>query len=237
MFTKSAAFYDAIYAAIGKDYSREAQRIHALIRQHKRSAGAALLDVACGTGNHLAVLRQWYQVHGLDIDPQMLAIARQRCPGVTLHQGDMAEFALGGTYGAVLCLFSSIGYARTLSRLRQTLQTLARHTAPGGVVLVEPWIHPDKFEEGHLGAVFVDQPDLKLARINTSALQDGISVLHFHYLVGTRSGVEYFTEDHALGLFSHEDYLGVFRAAGLDVVWDPEGLMGRGLYIGRKPRD
>lgn len=37
MFIKSAAFYDAIYAAVGKDYSREAETLHAIIQQYKHS--------------------------------------------------------------------------------------------------------------------------------------------------------------------------------------------------------
>ncbi len=234
MFTKSVAFYDAIYAAAGKDYVNEAQRIHALIQQRRRSPGTSLLDVACGTGGHLAVLREWYQVAGLDVDPQMLAVARRRCPGVRFHQADMVDFDLRRTFNAVLCLFSSIGYVHTVVRLAQTLRTFARHTAPGGVVLVEPWITPERFEAGHLGAVFVDQPDLKIARMNTSARKDSLSVLHFHYLVATPEGISEFTEDHTLGLFTHEEYLGAFRAAGLDVSFDSEGLIGRGLYIGRR---
>lgn len=235
MFTKTAAFYDVIYASAGKDYMREAQRLHALIEQHKRSPGNTLLDVACGTGKHLAALREHYDVEGLDLDPDILAIARQRCPEVPLHQGDMTDFNLGRRFDVVVCLFSSIGYARTVSRLRQTLQAMSRHVLAGGVVVVEPWLTPEKFETGHLGAVFVDQPDLKIARMNTTTRDNGVSVLRFHYLVGTRAGIEYFTEDHTLGLFSHDDYIGAFRAVGLDVLYDAEGLIGRGMYIGLPP--
>ncbi len=235
MFTRSAAFYDAVYAAMGKDYTREAQVVHAFIQQHKRSPDTKLLDVACGTGNHLAALAAWYQVAGLDLDARMLAIARRRCPGVRFYRADMATFDLGKRFDAVLCLFSSIGYARTVARLRRTLQTLAQHTVPGGVVLVEPWIFAEKFEAGHLGAIFVDQPALKVARINTSQRHRSLSSLRFHYLVGTPRGVTHFTEDHTLGLFTPDTYLGAFRAAGLDVSYDPDGLIGRGLYIGRKP--
>lgn len=71
MFTKSAAFYNAIYAATGKDYIREAQQVYALIQQHMRTPGKTLLDVACGTANHLAVLREWYEVAGLDLDARI----------------------------------------------------------------------------------------------------------------------------------------------------------------------
>jgi SAM-dependent methyltransferase len=235
MFTKSAAFYDAIYAAVGKDYAREGQQIHAFVQQHKRSAGTRLLDVACGTGNHLAVLRAWYDVEGLDLDPHMLAIARQHCPGIRFHRAQMSEFRLGRTFDIVTCLFSSIGYVQSVPRLRRTLATFARHTVPGGVVLVEPWIRPDRFEAGHLGAAFVDLPNFKLARINTSTRVGRRCILQFHYLVGSRGRVTHFTENHVLGLFTHADYVEAFRAAGLEVSHYAEGLIGRGLYIGRKP--
>jgi SAM-dependent methyltransferase len=235
MFTKSAAFYDAIYAAMGKDYVREAQQVHALIQQHTRTPGKTLLDVACGTASHLAVFREWYEVAGLDLDARMLSIARRRCPGVRFYRSDMVAFHLRRRFDAVICLFSSIGYTRTRARLHRALKTFAQHTAPGGVVLIEPWIFPEKFEKGRVGLVVVDQPALKIARMNGSERRGDLSPLRFHYLMGSPDGVTHFTEEHTLGLFTHENYLTAFRAAGLDVSFDPDGLTGRGLYIGQKP--
>ena len=235
MFTKAAAFYDAIYAAMGKDYAGEAQRLHELIQQYKRCPGNTLLDVACGTGRHPAFLQQWYDVEGLDLDDAMLAIARRRCPDVVFHQADMVDFDLGRQFDVIVCLFSSIGYVKTVPRLRQALQTMGRHLRPGGVVIIEPWLTPETYQAGTIHAQFVNQPDLKLARMNISAVEDGVSVLNFHYLVATPEGIKHFTERHELGLFSHDDYLAAFRASGLEVVYDPEGLTGRGLYIGIRP--
>jgi SAM-dependent methyltransferase len=234
MFTKSARFYDALYA--WKDYDTEAQRLRDIIQGHGLSDGAALLDVACGTGAHIARLKRYYRVEGLDLDPVLLEIARERNPEIVFHQGDMADFKLGRQFDVVTCLFSSIGYVKTVQRLDQTVANLARHTTPGGLVLVEPWLMPGAYEVGGVHALFVDQPGLKIARMNVSALEDAVSILDFHYLAGTPEGIEHFTERHELGLFSHDDYLLAYNAAGFEVEYNPVGLMGRGLYIGVKPR-
>jgi len=234
MFDKSAQFYDIIYSQVGKDYAGEAARIHALIGQYRRSAGDDLLDIACGTGEHLAHLRAYYHVEGLDLDPNILAVARRRHPDVAFHQADMADFDLGRQFDAITCLFSSIGYVKTVARLNQAIATMLRHLKPGGVLLVEPWFTPAVFKPGGVHATFVDEPALKIARMNVSRVEDGISVLDFHYLVATPAGVEHFTERHELALFESADYERAFRAAGADAAYDAQGLTGRGLYIGRK---
>jgi ubiquinone/menaquinone biosynthesis C-methylase UbiE len=234
-YTKTAAYYDALYAAAGKDYASEARRVHELIQQHKRSPGSALLDVACGTGGHMAVLRQHYAIEGLDLDPDMLAIARHKYPGIVFHQGDMTAFDLGRRFDAIICLFGAIAYTLAPEVLRQAIRTMTRHLLPGGVMVVEPFIKPEDWREHHVAAVFVDQPDLKIARMNTGWREGHVAVFDFYFLVGRPEGIEHFTERHGLAMFTREEYLDAFRAAGLGVSYDPQGLMGRGLYVGTRP--
>jgi len=233
VFSRSARLYDAIYSF--KDYAAEAAAIHELVQ--RRNAGAStLLDVACGTGAHLAELRRWYRSVGLDADPELLAVARERLGDVELVEGDMRDFDLGRRFDAVTCMFSSIGYVGGVEELDRAVATMAGHLEPGGVLVVEPWLSPDRIDVPHVGAVFVDEPELKIARMDTVEVSGNRSIMELHYLVGRPDDIEHFTERHELTLFEDEEMLAAFRAAGLAVEHDREGgPMGRGLYVGVAP--
>jgi hypothetical protein len=123
----------------------------------------------------------------------------------------------------------------TVEALGAAIGAMARHLEPGGVLVVEPWLSPEAVRIPHVAAVFVDEPELKIARVNTIEVDGRTSSFDFHYLVGTPERVDHFVEHHELALFTQEEHLAAFRAAGLDVEHDEEGLMGRGLYIGVAP--
>jgi SAM-dependent methyltransferase len=230
MFRKSQRFYDAVYA--WKDYRSEVDRLDRVIRERNPSA-STLLDVACGTGKHLELLRHRFRVEGLDLDPEMLAIARRRLgPDVPLHSGDLVGFDLGREFDVVTCLFSSIAYARTADRLGAAIGSMARHVASDGLLIVEPFFSPDQWEPGHLDSTVVDEPDLKVVRMVLSGPAESPMTMSFNYLVGTPEGIDHFTEEHEVGLFTDQEHRDAFRAAGLEAERDAEGLMGRGLFIG-----
>jgi len=237
MFSKSADYYDEIYGSMGKDYPKEANKAHKLIQKYLKSGGETLLDIACGTGHHAGLLDKYYRVEGLDLDPNMLSVARRKYPKIRFHKGDMINFKLNKKFDAIVCLFSSIGYVKTRSNLNQAIQTMSQHLLPGGVMLIEPWFSPDEWHTGRAFTLNVDQPDLKITRMSHSSRNGNISILEFQYLVGTSKGIQHSVEHHQLGLFFKKDYLEAFQNADLKVVYDPKGLDGRGLYIGMKPLD
>lgn len=233
MFPKSAHLYDVLYGPI--DYAGHAQQVLELVQRHAQHPGESLLDVACGTGMHLSVWSKTLNVEGLDIDPDLLSIASARMPTATFHLADMTSFDLGKQFDAVTCLFSSIGYVKTQERLAQALHCMGQHVRAGGVLIIEPWIPPELWNPGEVVADFVDNPDMKVARMNISGQDGDISTLNFEYLVATKGGFERFSEQHELGLFTTQQIEETLRREGFTVIYDPVGLRGRGLFIATKP--
>lgn len=233
MFTKSVQYYDKIYSF--KDYRAECRKLGALIEEHLLSGGRRLLDVACGTGRHIKYLRDRFEVEGLDISPDLLEVARQRNPDIPFHLGNMIDFDLGDAFDVVTCLFSSIGYVKTLENLSHALTSMAHHLSPGGILIIEPWFTPENWHPETVHAAFIDEPELKIARVNTSFVDGRLSYFDLHHLIGTPEGTEHFVERHELGLFETQEMSAAFAEEGLEVTYDAEGLTGRGLYIGRRP--
>lgn len=231
MFTKTAAYYDALYHF--KDYQAASHRLVQLIEQYNPQT-TSLLDVACGTGKHLAYLKEHFEAEGLDLDANLLEVARKRCPDVTFHQEDMTNFKLNASYDVVVCLFSSIAYARSLENLNHAIRCMANHLNPGGLLVVEPWIFPENYWVDRITANFVDQPDLKIAWMYKSQREALTSVLDIHYLVGTPDGVENFRERHVMGLWTDDEYKQAFLNVGITPIYDAKGLFGRGMYYGVK---
>lgn len=235
-YTKVARIYDAVQRAAGKDYQHEAQQIHAIIQHYKRTAEeTSLLDVACGTGAHLEQLRTWYAVEGLDLNGDMLDVARKRLPGVKLHWANLIDFNLNVQFSAVMCLGGAIGYAKTFDNLRSSVQAMARHLLPGGVLVLEPWFTPEAYRDNEPHAVYVDEPELKLARLYMNERRGNISVLKMHYLLTASETIEHFVDLHELALFTNQEYCAALYGASLELAHIPEGLTGKGLYVGVKP--
>jgi ubiquinone/menaquinone biosynthesis C-methylase UbiE len=236
MLSGSEKFYDDIYATMGKDYAAEADKLRAFIQKYRRSDGTRLLDVACGTGSHAGLLSEHYQVEGMDLNANMLKVARKKHPILRFTRGDMRDFDLDRQFDIVICLFSAIGYMRTKTELRNAITSMSRHLLAGGVLLVEPWFTPEQWSVGRVSTILVEKPDIKIVRMSHSGMKGKISLLDFHYLVGTPKRIKQIVEHHEFGLFTHTEYMDAFRKAGIDVIHDPEGVDGRGLYIGTKPQ-
>jgi SAM-dependent methyltransferase len=233
MFSAAADYYDLLYDS--KDYGAEAQRVANTVRSQCPDA-LTLLDVACGTGKHAAILatEHDFQVDGIDIEPRFIELARSRAPAGAFHIADMRNFRLDRRYDAIVCLFSSIGYVKDRDGLQHAIRTMAAHLARDGVVLVEPWFEPAAAIDRHVTCLTREADEVSVCRMSYTRVEGRVSRLYFEYLIGTSGGVQHCAETHELGLFTRDEMTAAFDQAGLAVDHDPEGLTGRGLYVGRR---
>lgn len=226
--------YDLIYS--NKDYEAEANRLMQIVREKAKSGGNQLLEAACGTGNYLKFFQGGYSVEGFDLSAEQVADARKKLPGIRIEQADMVNFDMGKQYDAVMCLFSSIGYLKTIDNLNASIATMAKHTKPGGVVIIEPWLKPDKYIDGHVSVEGGSNDHMSVVRMNKTTREGIVTTLNLHHMVGTAQGIEHFIENHELAMFSDQNFADAFSGAGLTMEIDEVGLRsGRGLYIGNKP--
>ncbi|ALX06081.1 MULTISPECIES: class I SAM-dependent methyltransferase [Aeromicrobium] len=228
-----AELYDQFYEARGKDYAAEASAVTDLVRSRYPHADS-VLDVACGTGSHLEPLsRSFGRVEGLELSPAMIEVAERRYPQLTVTQGDMRAIDLPRQFDAVTCMFSSIGHMVDVDELDAALDSFARHLAPQGVVVVEPWWFPETFLPGYVAADVVRVGDRAISRTSHSLRDGRVSRLEIHWLVADPTdGVRHETEHYEITLFEREEYETAFRQAGLDVEYLEGGPSGRGLFVG-----
>lgn len=233
MFAESAELYDAIYFTF-KDYAAEAAAIARRIRaEHPRAR--TVLDVACGTGEHARLLAEHhgFEVDGVDLNTEFLRLARFKHPAGRFYEADMREFDLPGRYDAVICMFSSIGYVKTLPDLERALRNFRRHLAPNGIVMVEPWFPPEAVSAGHKSTRTAEANGVYVERVSTTDIDGRRFLLRFDYTIREGDRVRHTTELHELGLFTRDETLEAFGAAGLTARHEAPTKLNRGLYLAR----
>lgn len=202
LYRRFARYYDKIYEKF--DHKKESEFIKWAVDKHKPNAGQDLLDVACGTGRHAYFLKNDFKILGVDLNPEMLKIARKKLPEVEFIEGDMKELDLKQSFDVVICMFSAMNYNTTLEELETTLTNFYNHLKEGGVLIFDLGINKENWIEGLVSMDTVAEKDLKLARICQSHLEDGIFNLNFVFLVKENGKLDFDIDQHELGVFSIE---------------------------------
>jgi SAM-dependent methyltransferase len=216
LYSRMARYYDRIYWS--KDYGREVDFLVELLRR-RGVTGRRVLEVGCGTGNHTRLLvARGYRVTGVDLSGDILRIAEEKVRhGAVFARADMRDLdrAVEGEYDAVVCLFSTVSYNRTLRDLRKTLSGFHGRLAPGGVVAFDTHFTKSGFLDGYRGEDVFDDGEVIGARLSISKRRGDVGELRFTYLIKDGRKVTVLRNDvHRLGLFDPEEILRTMRDVG-----------------------
>jgi len=232
-FTVYAKYYDQIYLK-RKDYKKEAEVLNGVIRQFEEKRSKNLLDVGCGTGEHLKHLSSKFKCTGMDVNRSMINLAKKKVPNAKFEVADMVRFSLKEKFDVITCLFSAIGYVGTFDNMVKTLENFHKHLSEKGLTIVEPWIFRKDFKEGYVALDTYENEKVEFARMATSKILRSKWIIFMHYLIAEKGKIKYFKELHKMLAVQYEDYIKAFDLAGFknarflkENLWDGS----RGLFI------
>ncbi len=173
-----------------------------------------ILDIGCGTGEHLAQLHQHgFRCFGLDNSEEMIRIARERFPGTaSLMRTDMTEFDFFEEFDIVICLFGTFNYLLEDSQVEKVLWNTWRALKPGCIALFEIWnsIPVRRIREKSLSPVSVTEYNMTtIERQRGFHLQEGekktIVDVDYTYLIRRGSGTETIKDRHIMRAFRKDE--------------------------------
>jgi SAM-dependent methyltransferase len=179
------------------DYKAEAEAIHDAFHDY---GVHTVLDVACGTGTHLLELASFgYRCVGVDMSPEMLAVAREKAQArnlaVEFAISDMFDYALERTFDAVMGMYifplvSDEDFCRGLASVRQAVRE-------GGIFYFN-MLNADFKDAGPFDVMapafyldlVVNEPHIRLVRFNQTSFANDMQNWTAIYLIDEGDGVK-----------------------------------------------
>ena len=138
-------FYAEIYDSLMYNTLKNDYEIGQIVNNTNATSQSIVLDIGCGTGNHVAKLSESdFKVTGLDISQAMIAKAEERHPKLNFKLGDaMVETTFKpNSFTHILCLYFTIYYFKDKQKF---FYNCIDWLMPGGYLIIH-LVNRDKFD-------------------------------------------------------------------------------------------
>lgn len=236
-FESYSRYYNLLYQ--DKDYAGEAAYVNSLIDKHLPGA-ASILDLGCGTGTHNFLLAEMgYEVTGVDMSQEMLAVANSRLAGISsaqlplisFHEGDIRAVLLKRTFDVVISLFHVISYQTSNDDLTAAFATARSHLKPGGIFIFDCWYGP---------AVLTDRPAVRVKRLENTeialtrmvepVMHPDMNLVELNYHIMARDkkngAVEEVQETHRMRYLFRPEIELLVQKSGMSIIESSEWMTG-----------
>ncbi|MBN2079146.1 MAG: methyltransferase domain-containing protein [Spirochaetes bacterium] len=214
------------YFSIENNHRDISQDVAFILALPECRPGASLLDLGCGTGEHLDLLsRKGLRCTGIDDSDEMLAIARSRFPGAAeFIMQNMAEIDYENDFDLVISLFGSFNYIIHDADVEAMLSRIGRALKPGGGGVLEIWNAPpiNRIREKEIGPV-----STTLFEGSTIGRERGFAMrgdtdktvveVHYRYRIEGPEGLKTLRDRHVMRAFTPDEITRFIVAAGLSL--------------------
>jgi len=191
-----------------------------------------VLDIGCGTGViSLLLAQKGYNVIGIDVSEDMLAIAQQKSETADLNvlflQQDMRTFELYGTVDSVVCICDVINYLEGYTDLHRFFALVHNYLNPGGSFIFD--ISTEyKYREILSNSIFCDI-DESAAYIWENSFDPEARMNEYHvtfFIENENKKYDRVEEIHRLKAFSIRDIKSALESTGFSDIhtYDADGF-------------
>jgi len=139
MYSQFAYYYDLIFPFREPTFQFLKKWLNGQTKQQ-------ILDLGCGTGEYLTRFAQeGHKVVGIDLNPQMLQVAREKCPSGFWLELNLTELErlpqklpdqFQSTFDLIFCTGNVLSYLSS-NELKQTIRNIYKLLNPGGIWLFQ----------------------------------------------------------------------------------------------------
>lgn len=130
-----ALFYDRLTE--NADYKVRSDYISNFFSRYG-NGGNSVLDLACGTGTLCSLFNEkGYQVTGVDLSPDMLTIAKAKCPDSQFICADISDFNVNEKFDFCTCTLDSINHLANINAVKKCFLSVYNCLDIGGIFVFD----------------------------------------------------------------------------------------------------
>jgi SAM-dependent methyltransferase len=136
LYTELAEYYHVIESS-SRVFLDEINFLDRLFQKYKLQS---ILDLGCGTGEHVyAIQQRGYSIFGMDSSQNMLEVAKRRYTQCNFFLGELQKFELERHVDGMICLFGTFNYLISDSEVNQALSKIYHNLKSNGILFLEIW--------------------------------------------------------------------------------------------------
>lgn len=218
-----AKYYNLLYK--DKNYKKEFDYIHGIIKAFSNKDCKTILDVGCGTGRHLSFFKNAeYSVSGIDLSENMINEAKK----ILGQEKDLicckaSDFKTDKKYDVIISLFHVMSYQIENKELDLVFKNISKNLCDGGLFIFDFWYGPAVLSDPPVVRIKrLENEEIKITRITEPVMHynENIVDVNFEVLIEDKKThiLETLKETHKMRYFFLPEFELFTKSAGLKIL-------------------